>query len=236
MSADRGLTIAVDGPGSSGKGTVARGVARALGYQYVDTGAMYRSVALVARERGLSWSDEAAVSALASGLEFHFEWSGDVLVVVVDGVDLTTAIRADDIGRGASDVSVLPGVREALLGLQRQLGEAGGVVVDGRDIGTVVLPDADLKVFLDAALDERARRRHEELVRRGGTSSLAEVRAALELRDRQDRERAIAPLRQAPDAVHIDTTHMTIPAAVEAVLALARRRLEARTEQGSRAR
>ena len=216
----RRCVVAIDGPGSSGKGTVARGVARALGYQYVDTGAMYRAVALVARGRGLDWEDASSVAALARSLAFSFRWDGEVLRVLVDGDDVTRAIRTDDIGTGASIVSRHPEVRAALLDLQRDLGREGGVVMDGRDIGTVVLPGADLKVFLDASLDERARRRHEELVRRGESISLAEVRAALERRDRQDSEREVAPLRPAADAVHIDTTDLTIRQAIDALLAL----------------
>jgi cytidylate kinase len=218
------LAIAVDGPGSSGKGTVARGVARALGYQYVDTGAMYRSVALVARERDIPWSDAAAVAKLAAGLSFQFNWDGDVLRVLVDGVDVTHDIRQDDIGGGASDVSRHPQVRAALLALQRDLGHRGGVVMDGRDIGTVVLPDAGLKVFLDADLEERARRRHEELIRRGEIISYHQVFDALQARDKQDRERPVAPLKAAEDAIYLDTSQLTIREATDLVLKLATER------------
>lgn len=219
-----GLCIAIDGPGSAGKGTVAKGVARALGYQYVDTGAMYRAVALTAEQRGVPWTDGEAVGELAAGLDFAFTWDGDILRVIVDGHDLTSSIRNDHIGRGASDVSAHPPVRKALLDQQRALGRRGGVVMDGRDIGTVVLPDAHLKLYLDADLDERARRRHEELVRRGETSSFEVVRAALAARDKQDSERPIAPLCAAADAVRVDTTDLTIRQAVDRVLSLARRR------------
>ena len=218
----RKLTIAVDGPASSGKGTVARGVARALGYQYVDTGAMYRTVALLAQEREISWSDVTAVSELAQSLQFRFIWDGDVLRVFAGDREVTSLIRHDGIGRGASEVSAHPSVRTALLELQRQLGHQGGVVVDGRDIGTVVLPDADLKVFLDADVDERARRRHEEMLRHGEVSSYHDVHDAIERRDRQDRGRAVAPLKQAHDAIVLDTTNLTIRQATDAVLALAR--------------
>lgn len=220
----RKLTIAVDGPASSGKGTVARAVARALGYQYVDTGSMYRAVALFARRRGIAWDDAPALAQLAAELRFRFDWDGELLRVEVDGEDVTGALREDAIGNGASTVSAHPAVRTALLEQQRALGARGGVVMDGRDIGTVVLPDADLKVFLDAALDERARRRHEELLRRGEVLRYAQVREAIAERDRQDREREVAPLRQAPDAVYVDTTDLTIRQAVDVLLALANER------------
>lgn len=218
------IAIAVDGPGSSGKGTVARGVARALGYQYIDTGAMYRAVALLAKEREISWKDGPSVAALAAHLRFQFSWDGDILRMQVDGRDLTAAIRRDDIGRGASDISVHPEVRSALLSLQQGLGRQGSVVMDGRDIGTVVLPEARLKIFLDADLEERARRRHDEMIRRGELASYQDVYSGLEARDRQDRERPVAPLIQAKDAVYIDTSQLTIREATEVVLALARAR------------
>lgn len=218
------LTIAVDGPASSGKGTVARSVARTLGYQYVDTGAMYRSVALEARNRGVAWDDEAGLGRLAASMEFRFAWGGDMLRVFVGGRDVTSEIRHDDIGSGASAVSKLPAVRDALLGRQRALGADGGVVMDGRDIGTVVLPDADLKIYLDAELDERARRRHEELYRRGEIVRYDEVRDAMEARDKQDMERAVAPLKPADDAITLDSTQMTIRQAVDRVLELAAER------------
>lgn len=218
------LTIAVDGPGSSGKGTVARSVARMLHFQYVDTGAMYRAVALVSKQRGVPWTDADAVAKVAAGLAFEFAWDTDFLHVIVDGVDVTTQIRADDIGRGASDVSVHPSVRSALLDLQRDLGHRGGVVMDGRDIGTVVLPDAGLKIFLDADLDERARRRHEELLRRGEMVHFDDIKGALEARDKQDRERPTAPLVAAIDAIHVDTSKLTIREAIDLVLELARSR------------
>ncbi len=218
------ITIAVDGPGSAGKGTVAKGVARALGYQYIDTGAMYRAVALVCRHKGIAWNDDAACAAVAAELAFEFRWTGDVLHILVDGEDITSEIRQDGIGRGASDVSALPSVRKALLGLQRALGAEGGVVMDGRDIGTVVLPDSELKIYLDAELDERARRRHEELVRRGETVPVNQVRAGLAFRDKQDSEREVAPLKQADDALFVDSTALSAAQVVEKVLALARER------------
>jgi cytidylate kinase len=218
----RRFVIAVDGPGSSGKGTAARGLAMALGYTYVDTGALYRAVALVAQRKGVPWDDAERMSELARALRLAFDWHEGALRLQADGVDVTRDIRSDEIGQGASLVSRHPGVRDALLDLQRSLAAKGGVVMDGRDIGTVVLPDADLKVYLDATLDERVRRRHEELLRHGETVSVTEVRAALLQRDKQDSERAVAPLRVAPDAVVVDTTDLTVRQAVDALLALVR--------------
>lgn len=220
------LTIALDGPGSAGKGTVARGVARELGFQYVDTGAMYRAVAFTALQRGVSWDDPADLAQLAASLRFRFAFQGDVLRVFVDDEDVTSRIRNDEIGMGASLVSKVPEVRTALLGLQRELGAAGGVVMDGRDIGTVVLPDAGLKVYLTADLDVRSLRRHTELVRRGEQVSLDRVREALNKRDMQDMNRSVAPLKPAEDAVFLDTTEMTIRQAIDRVVELARARLD----------
>jgi cytidylate kinase len=219
-----GITIAIDGPASSGKGTVARAVARALRYAYVDTGAMYRAVAWTADQRGVAWDDEAALTTLAQGLRFEFAWDVDLLRVWVDGVDITTALRLDRFGTGASLVSKLPGVRTALLGLQRDLGARGAVVMDGRDIGTVVLPDAQLKIYLDADVSERARRRHEELIERGELVHFDEVLAALQERDRQDMERSVAPLKPAADAVRLDSTELTPRQVVDRVLSAARER------------
>jgi cytidylate kinase len=218
----RELTIAVDGPASSGKGTVARRVAEALGYAYVDTGAMYRSVGLAALRAGVDPTDAAATTAIAAALHFGFDWHKGQLRILVDRDDWTQAIRNEQVGKAASAVAVHPGVRAALLQTQRDLGAGGGVVMDGRDIGTVVLPDADLKIFLDASLDERARRRHAELP---GTT-FQQVRAELAARDAQDSGRATAPLRQADDAVRIDTTGHTIDEVVAQVLALVDARRE----------
>lgn len=221
------ITIAIDGPGSSGKGTVARAVARALGYAYVDTGAMYRAVALLGLRDGLDLDSESAMAPVARSLDVRFTWDGDVLRVALAEHDVTRAIRSEAVGQGASQVSALPAVRQALLDRQRELAAEGGVVMDGRDIGTVVLPDAQLKIYLDADLDERARRRHEEILRRGETTPYDHVRAELHHRDERDRNRSVAPLRVADDAVVVDSTEMTIRQAVERVLSLAQERRQA---------
>ena len=218
------LSIAIDGPGSSGKGTVARAVAKALGYQYVDTGSMYRSIALLCTERGIELSDEAAVGEVARSLRFEFRFEGDQFQVFVEGRDVSSAIRQPVYGRGASQVSRYRAVRDALTTFQKALGVSGGVVMDGRDIGTVVLPCADLKIYLDASLEVRAQRRMQDLKKRGIELPLQEVSQQLRRRDQQDMTRALAPLRRAEDAVLVDSTHMSIPAAVDKVVELARGR------------
>jgi cytidylate kinase len=215
------IRVAIDGPASSGKGTVARGVARALGYAHVDTGALYRAVALVARDRAVSWDDGVALGELTArlGLELVPDPSGGR--VRVDGVDVTDRLRTAEVGSGASAVARHGPVRAGLLALQRALAAGGGVVMDGRDIGTVVLPDAELKVWLTASSEERARRRTAELVSRGESVRYAVVLADLQARDARDMGRAVAPLRPADDAIRIDTTSIGVEEAVETVLRLA---------------
>ena len=219
---DKRLCIAIDGPASSGKGTVARLVAKRLDYAYIDTGAMFRSVALLALERDVSWANEPKLGNMVGEMEFDFSWNGETLQVTVNGQDVTQAIRREEIGRGASHVGTHPEVRRALLERQRALSRAGGVVMDGRDIGTVVLPGADIKVFLDADVDERANRRHRELVSKGTPADLETVRADVIERDRQDRSRAVAPLIQADDAVYLNTTGMTPVEAADRIIQIAR--------------
>ena len=214
----RSITIAIDGPASSGKGTVARTVARRLNYAYIDTGAMYRSVALAAQRRGLDLAHADELGQLTTTLEFQFRWSGSGLLVIVNGEDWSDAIRTETVGKGASDVAVHAPVRAALLERQRALAQEGGIVMDGRDIGSVVLPDADLKIFLDASVDERARRRHAELVARGLDVSLDTIRNEVSERDHQDRTRAEAPLIQTEDAVYLDTTAMSAEASAEQIV------------------
>lgn len=212
-----GITIAIDGPASSGKGTVARLVARRLGYTLLDTGALYRAVGLrVLREGGDPTSADDAGS-VAEVITFRFRRVGDRMNVEADGEDVTDAIRAEAVGRAASAVAVHPRVRAALLGVQRAFGAEGGVVMDGRDVGTVVLPNAELKIYLDASLDERAKRRHLDLP----GSRYEDVRQDLAARDTQDSGRTVAPLRAAEDAVHIDTTGRAIDDVVGEILALA---------------
>lgn len=216
----REIAIAVDGPGSSGKGTVARRVAMTLGYQYVDTGAMYRTVGLFSLRLGLNLRDEIAVAALAREIRFAFAFREGALVVLADGEDVSILIRGETVGAAASAVAVHPAVRTALLALQRGLGAAGRVVMDGRDIGTVILPSAELKIFLDASINERALRRHRECPDR----SFDEVRSELAARDEQDSSRVTAPLKVADDAVVIDSTGLSVDDVVAQIVGLANER------------
>jgi cytidylate kinase len=202
----RRLVVAIDGPAGAGKSTAARLLARRLGYDLLDTGAIYRVMALLARRRGIPWDDGPRVAAQADGLALVFRMDGDVNHVLADGADVTADIRAPEISDGASRVSALPEVRAALLGIQRRLGAQGGVVVEGRDIGTVVFPDAGAKFFLTATADERARRRVAELQAAGRPADLEQTRRELEARDERDSTRAAAPLRKADDAVEIDSS------------------------------
>lgn len=210
------MIIAIDGPSGAGKGTIARGVAARLGFHHIDTGAIYRALAWKALHESIGLSDEAAVAALARRAVFDV---GDGRVQV-DGHDVATAIRTPEIDRAASIVARQPLVREALIARQRALGAGGGVVMEGRDIGTVVFPAADVKIFLDASPEERARRRATDPSHAAGKGAAAiqEVAMALAERDRIDRTRSTSPLSAAPDAVVIDTTDLSIEDAVERVM------------------
>jgi cytidylate kinase len=213
-------TIAIDGPSGAGKGTVARAVARALGFRHIDTGAMYRAVGWLALTRGLSLEDEGSLATLAANA--HFELDQDH--VAVDGHDVTRAIRTPEIDRAATAVARLPRVREALVAQQRRLGQGGGVVMEGRDIGTVVFPAADVKIYLDASPEERARRRASDPAHAGSAGGVTNVAGALAERDRLDRTRAASPLMVAADADVLDTTGLSIEEVVSRALALIERR------------
>ena len=215
--ARRALIIAIDGPSGAGKGTVARAIAARLRYRYVDSGAMYRAVAWKAREAGLDLDDAAAVANLADRLTIDLSHG-----VRVDDEDITSAVRTGEMDRAAAIVATHPGVRAVLVRRQREYGADGGLVMEGRDIGTVVFPDADVKLYLDASPDERARRRardptHEVSRNAANVESVAEALAA---RDRSDRTRAASPLVRAPDAIYIDTTHAAVDDVVRQVLGL----------------
>jgi cytidylate kinase len=202
------LIVAIDGPAGAGKSTAARLLAARLGYALLDTGAIYRTMAFRARQHGIAWEDGPAVAALADDLELTFRLDGAVNRVIANGEDVTGSIRTPEISDGASRVSALPEVRAALLGLQRRIGAPGGVVVEGRDIGTVVFPDAEAKFFLTASADERARRRVAERRASGIPADLAETKAEILARDDRDCNRAAAPLRRADDAVELDSSAM----------------------------
>lgn len=222
----QGLVIAVDGPAGAGKSTVARRVAAALNYLYIDTGAMYRAIALAVLEEGVGPDDGAAVERLARGLDVELVPSAAGNRVLLEGRDVTERIRAPEVSAAVSQVAALPGVRHRMVQLQRRLAAGGGVVMDGRDIGTVVFPDADVKVFLTASAEERARRRWLELRAAGHAPSLDDIRANIESRDRLDSTRDVAPLRKAEDAVEIDTTDKTVDEVVDQVLELVRKELD----------
>lgn len=213
-----GRVIAIDGPVGAGKSTVARALARRLGFRYVDTGAMYRSVAWAATRRGTPLGDEAAVSALAGTVDIQFVPGGAGQRVLVDGEDVTEPIRRPEMSEASSVVSAYAAVREAMVALQRRMGATGDVVMEGRDIGTVVFPDAQVKVYLNASLDERAGRRFRELQERGEPVTFAEVRRSLEERDRRDSTRAHSPLRVAPGAIVVDSTGRTVADVVEEIV------------------
>jgi cytidylate kinase len=216
--------IAIDGPSGAGKSTVAKLLAKRLGYVVLDTGAMYRAVAFRAKQKGLCLEDEESLSQLASSLQVTFLTINGELRVLCDGEDVTESIRSPEMSSLASDISKREGVRSALVRLQREMGRAGGVILEGRDIGTVVFPDADAKFYLDADAEERARRRYEELVQKGVKITFQETLEDVIRRDRSDMTRAISPLRKAKDAVVIDSTHLSVEEVVEKMIQVIRQK------------
>jgi len=206
--------IAIDGPSASGKGTVAQLAAQRLGFHYLDSGALYRIVALAARKKNISWQDEAALAAMACNLDICFQ-NGRILV---DGAEVSEPVRTEEMGRGASEVAVHPAVRRALLELQHSFRKAPGLVADGRDMGSVVFPDAPVKIFLTASAETRAERRYKQLMEKGIHANLPDILQDLQARDARDRQRPVAPLKQCADAKLLETSDLTIEQAVEAVL------------------
>lgn len=223
MSGQRGLIVAIDGVAGSGKSTTAKLVAKNLGYMHIDTGAMYRAVALKMLRVGLEPTDNGKIDDLLQSTHVSQTDAECHVRIFLDGSDVTNEIRTPEISLWVGPVSENPRVRTHLVHWQRELGKNGGVVLEGRDIGTVVFPDADLKIFMVADLKTRAKRRRKEILARGIEQSLAEVEAALAARDERDSTREHAPLRKAPDAIEIDTTDMTIGDQVDKVVALARK-------------
>src|SRR5580704_2248959 len=214
----RKLTIAIDGPSGAGKSSLGKALARALGYQYVDSGAVYRAVGSLAVDRGFSLDDSDAIAALAAQSDIRLEGDPDDLRVLVNGSDVTARIRQPDASRASSIVATIPAVRDAVVGKLREMSQAGGVVMDGRDIGTKVFPRAEVKVFLEASTEVRALRRWQEERLRGRDVNVEQTRAEIEERDRRDRERSATPLVKADDAVLLDTTDQSLDQVVHRVL------------------
>lgn len=206
--------IAIDGPSASGKGSVAERVASHFGFHYLDSGALYRLLAYAAHLQNIAWSDASELASIAADMQIHFE-HGEVLL---DGLQVSAQIRSEQMGKGASEVAVHQEVRTALLQTQRNFRQAPGLVGDGRDIGSVIFPDAGLKIFLTAAVETRAQRRYDQLLKRGEQADYAAILADLQQRDLRDSQRAAAPLKQLPDAILLDTTDKNIEQAVAIVV------------------
>jgi len=219
------LIITIDGPSGSGKGTVSRAVAKSLGWSLLDSGALYRLVALAGLKAGLRLDDGPALARLAERLDIRFGSTADGSEQIkLSGEDVTAAIRTEEAGNNASKVAALIPVREALLGRQRRFAESAGLVADGRDMGTVVFPDAPLKIFLVADATERTQRRYKQLKEKGVPASLADLSQEIAERDRRDANRSVAPLMASSDAVVLDSTHLLVDEVVAIVLSLAKER------------
>lgn len=216
--------IAIDGPAGAGKSTVAKRAAKELGFIYVDTGAMYRAMAVYFMENGIDTEDEKAVDRCLDSINIGIEYKDGIQQVILNKENVTLKLRDEAVGRTASVVSKYAGVRGKLLELQRSLAEKSNVIMDGRDIGTTVLPDAQVKIYLTASVTARAQRRCDELTAKGEKADIDEIKADIENRDYQDMNREISPLKQAEDAVLLDTSDMNIEEVVEAVKKLASRK------------
>lgn len=215
------LVVAIDGPAGAGKSTVAQLAAKELGYTYIDTGAMYRAVAWKVLQQGGEVTDEA-ILAVVPDIDVDLAYEQGKTTVRVDGVDVTSEIRTPAVSHIVSKVAALGPVREKMVALQRKMAERGGVLMDGRDIATNVLPNADVKIYLTASIEERAKRRYKELCDKGLSVKLAEIQHDIAARDKADMEREISPLVQADDAVLLDTTGMSIPEVVQKIVGMCR--------------
>ena len=222
-----GFNIAIDGPAGAGKSTIARRTAQELSFIYVDTGALYRALAVFLVDEGVSPEDTEKVKGAVKSVKVSIAYENGEQQVLVNGKNVTDRLRAESVGNMASTISAIPAVRAALLDLQRDLAKAHDVLMDGRDIGTNVLPDAELKIYLTASVETRAERRYRDLQEKGVEKPLSEIKKEIEDRDHRDMTRAIAPLKQAEDAVYLDTSHMNIDEVVEAIRKLYRERKKA---------
>ena len=211
--------LTIDGPSGAGKGTVSRLVAKKLGWHYLDSGSIYRSLAIALSNQAVDLADEAAIVQVAQAMTLVFE-SGDELIVRLEGEDISTQLGLETTGKKASIIAALPEVRQALLHKQRAFKQPPGLVADGRDMGTVVFPEAEKKVFLTASAVKRAERRYKQLIEKGIDATLTQITEEIEARDRRDMARKAAPLTMAPDALYIDSSHMTIDSVIEEVMNL----------------
>ena len=212
------INIAIDGPAGAGKSTIAKKLAQELGYVYVDTGAMYRAMAYYFLQQGIDKTDEAAINAAVDGADVTIRYVDGAQQVLLNGEDVTRSLRSEQVGNMASNTSVYPAVRVKLVALQQKLAQTTDVIMDGRDIGTCVLPDAQVKIYLTASVGTRAKRRYDELVEKGEQPDLEKIEADIEERDYRDMHREMSPLRQADDAVLVDSSEMNIEQVVSAIL------------------
>lgn len=219
------MIVAIDGPSGAGKSTLAKRVAREFGFMYLDTGAMYRALGLKALREGIDLADEARMALLVQATDIDLSERAGILQVFLDGEEVSALIRTPDVSQMASRISALGVVRRRMLELQRALGRRGSVVAEGRDIGTVIFPEAEVKIYLDASVKERARRRFDELRAAGGPVSIEETRREMEERDRRDSERELAPLRRAEDALAIDSSNLDADAVAARVISEIRSRV-----------
>lgn len=219
-------SIAIDGPAGAGKSSVAKAVAKELGFIYIDTGAMYRAIGLKALNKGYNTSfDKDLISKMADETEIDIKYIDGILNIFTDGENVTNLIRTNEVSLAASNVSAIPDVRIKLVEIQRNLAKKKSSILDGRDIGTYVLPNADLKIFLTASIDERAKRRYKELLEKGIECDFEQLKDEIALRDKQDMEREFAPLKQADDAILVDTSDKTLEQSIDFVLDLIKEKL-----------
>ena len=214
------VNIAIDGPAGAGKSTIAKIISKTLGIIYLDTGAMYRAVALKAINEGIDTKDNVKLLSIIENIDVKISYTDNNQRIFLDGEEVTDKIRTPEISTGASNVAVVPEVRIKMVEVQREIASTESVVMDGRDIGTYVIPNADLKIFLTASLAERAKRRHSELLGKGGNVSIEDVKSDIEYRDKNDSSRAFAPLCKAEDAVEVDTTQMTVEEVARKIISL----------------